>query len=804
MAIKIIDDKFESLDDDIQKVQIKPTTYISYTGDKGALHLAKEAINNMIDECLNKNAIGKTIKIFLDESENTLSVSDNSRGIPFDVIEKICTTMHSGSKITREGTGGSSAGENGIGLTAINALASLFQIISTRNGETASIKFEEGVMTQELTIEKADPKEHGTTCIFAPTKKYLGKYPRIKSSELYEWVEKISYTIPDKDIVIILDINKIGKEASVHKVFRNTNGLAGLMTRVFDKKEELALEPINIFNHTKTKETIIDINTTKDKEVERFFGIEVAFSYKQSRGEIYTDSFCNMINTIDDGTHIDGVKDALQRYLKKKVKDAFSEKESKTYDINSNDVYNGLCLMVNIGSDLSPGFASQTKEKVGSPVFEELSKKLTLDALTEYFDRNPKELKKVTDFIKTSIKMRMALVEAKKSVVKDNISNIDKHDMTEFKPCNGRGKSYKELLIVEGDSAKGSADIARYKDFQALFILKGVPENTYNKTLIEVVNGEFKNFLRILGCNVGHKYDESKLEYDKVIILTDADVDGKMISSLLSVLFIKHLPKLVENGHVYKAISPLYKLNDKETPYVIDKKHYVEVVEKKVSKALRIFDARTNKMYDSEMLRQFLLINRDYFDELSRVATNLSIDALFLERLIMVLNSKDLNKAIQEYYPEITIENDYLSGIVDGQYQILVLDRLFRKKIKKLVTYIHEINKNRMNLIVCDIDSKGEITNTRGEMTVGEFMILYNTFNPEIVMRYKGLGELEHNELRETTLNPSQRFLYKLSIADLERDIEIFETLHGNSVKARSERKELMKHAKISREEFDN
>ena len=287
---KFTDDKIEHIEDDIKKIQTKPGMYISYIGSRGALHLVKELINNAIDECINKNSPGDTIDVFFDESENMVTVSDNGRGIPFESMMVVCTKLQSGSKFTREGSGGVSAGENGVGLTACNALSSLFEIISFRYGEKSTVSFNEGILSgTQKTIKIKNTDKHGTTFVLKPSITYMGEC-NIVTDELIGWIEKIVYLLPS-DIKLNLSIKKKGKESLVNKKYSNKYGLYDLCKKLCPKA---LVDPIHFIKTTSLKEKI------HDKEIDRYIGLEVAFTYNSSSIEFEAESFCNFVNTVDD------------------------------------------------------------------------------------------------------------------------------------------------------------------------------------------------------------------------------------------------------------------------------------------------------------------------------------------------------------------------------------------------------------------------------------------------------------------------------------------------------------------------
>ena len=284
--------------------------------------------------------------------------------------------------------------------------------------------------------------------------------------------------------------------------------------------------------------------------------------------------------------------------------------------------------------------------------------------------------------------------------------------------------------------------------------------------------------------------------------MTDADVDGRRIRTLMCAFFLVHLPELVLQGRIYAAVTPLYKINRKKNPFITDKKEYIRLVEEKVRESIRVIDPATNKTYNNKEMQQFLLTNRDYLEELTRIAKHFSLSPLLLETIIFYKDHKDFLKIMKDKYPEITIDGEYLSGIHEGVFQILIMDKIFMKKIKGLQHHIHQLNKDSMFIRVCEVDKKGKVIEDHGIKTIGELMIMCQKYNPEILMRYKGLGELQPAELRDTTLDPTRRTLIQLTVSDIEKDLEILTVLQGK--KGKKELKKLMTGIKIAREELDN
>lgn len=788
---KFKDDVIVHKELDIEKIQTATHMYISYKGEKGSLHLFKELFNNGTDEQTNENSPCDTLDIHLDAPERSVSVRDNGRGIPHEMLEIVCTTIQSGSKFGRRGSGGASAGQNGVGLTAINALSEYFQMTSYRpSGEKRTIIFNEGKKVEDR-IEKCNPNEHGTFVKFIPSKKYMGKKCDIQVEDLMAWLNKIVYTLP-QDLTVNLNIDRVGKTSSVHTTLKNKNGMYDFMKK---HATNLIMDPIHIKDMVNAKEIILN-EKGDEEEVDRRLGIEAAISF--TTDDIpFRDAFCNFINNIDGGTHLTAVEEGVTQYLFKETKEALTEREKKNLEIKYLDVTSNLSIAVNMYTDLDPEFSGQTKEKVTSQPIIKPIKEMVIKSLKEYFKNNPKDLKRCTDLIKSIAKARYESQKVRNSVIKGKNNSLDEHKIKQFRPAiNRKGK---ELYITEGDSALGSALSARNPNTQAIFAVQGVPANTFKTDLAKALsNEEIKALVTVIGTNIGSKFDMKGLKYDKIIIMTDGDVDGANITSLLCAFFIKHMPELVEAGKIYKALPPLYKL--KGDIFVNDKKAYIELMEERISKSVKFYTLK-DELLTRTQVRQLLMANRLYEEILENTASNLSADPLFTEFLVAHFNDKNFIKLLAKNYPEISVEEDgsFVSGIVDNKLQSILINKMYYKRIEDLQNLIFNVNKGQIYYRVVEIDKRnGDID--RGVVSLGGMFKLVQRFRPAIETRYKGLGELPPKQLWETTMNPENRTLIKMTIQDMERELQIFEMLHGRD----EGNKEMMRNYKIAREDLDN
>lgn len=271
------------------------------------------------------------------------------------------------------------------------------------------------------------------------------------------------------------------------------------------------------------------------------------------------------------------------------------------------------------------------------------------------------------------------------------------------------------------------------------------------------------------------------------------------ITSLLCAFFITHLPKLVEDGRIYKAVSPLYEIKSKYKKFILNKKEYVEIFEKQIRDNLSIMNITNNQMYSDRELQNILLENRNYLEELNRLADRVVINRNILEYILIHRYEKDFYKNFRKIFPELVIDDDnVLTGIYEGRYQILIMDKIFDKRVKEFETFIHRKNKQ---LYFRVFEKTKEGNTDKGIMSLGQFLAMSQKYQPVIKTRFKGLGELGAQDLCDTTLDPRNRILIRLSVDDVERDLNKFNILHGDDS---SERKLLMEHFKIDRDDLDN
>lgn len=772
---KFKDDDIRVIEDDLERLRERTTVYISYKGDKGALHLCKELINNAIDEAMSPKSPCKNIQIAFNEKENRLTVSDDGRGIPFQHIIDVVTKLQSSSNFgkTKEGAEVSlKAGENGIGLTAINALSEFLTIIVTREGKRGTFNFVDGRLQGEPIYEQADPNEHGTTAIFVPSEKYLGPC-HIKEADLFSWLSLISHFVPSSKTIYYTPIKKKGDEKKTIKL-KYANG------------------PVKLLESNMKKPLLSTTMNFKSANP----NVQVCFNYDEadSTDGYNTISFCNWVNTIQHGEHVSGAKTGYCQAMMKIVPTYMTENEKKKWNITFEDIRLGLCTEIFLFHN-DPQFTGQTKECVGNrEIFKDV-RDAVYKATMAYMKDNAAEAKKISNYIKKNARARLEVSKIRKSDYKA-MDSFEESVMSGYSPAIGKG--YKELYIVEGDSAKGGVTGVRDAMTQAVFKIKGNPKNTYGIKLAEVLqNAEFKTLIKIIGTGIGKDFNLAQSKFDKIIIFVDSDIDGFNMTSLLSTFFLCFMPELVKAGMLYKAKAPLYILKDSKNKYILSKVEYYKIFADKVVENTTLIDSKGKKLSKEDM---YTLIdsNKDYLLELEPLTQYFYTNPELIEFTLLHAPSPKFNSILKKRFPELTYDEatNVIQGSIDGVYQYLVADQAFFDKCERLTKLIKDVNKS-------DIYYTMESNGYKSLTSLGMFFKNTKKYLPEIEDRIKGLGELDGEVMWETTLNPANRELIRLTIDDLERDLNTVKVLHGPDSKLR---KAFMidNNHKFNRDDLDN
>lgn len=441
---KYVDDTFDHLKSDIQKIRVRHRQYISYSNEAGAKSVVDEIINNALDECRTPRSPGNRIHIEFDERTGFIDVTDNGRGIPTEILEELFTSLNMGSNINTSNKAKLKAetlGQNGTGTLAICGLAERVEITSMRGGTEniwKTIVFEEGEKVFEEQ-GKCSSDQHGLKIRYKPSK-VMGKATRIVWSQIHEELQNLQY------------LNKKG--IRIDSVYTDKKGAV-----ITEKYKVAPFEDIldrngkDVFITQKFIITIDDDNIIEEldgERVKRFLSMDIAFAWTTQLNP-YIDSFSNSNNTVDNGDHLEGALESICRFFQQATKNSMSDKEKEKLDIKWDDVRSGLSIAVALRTNYERLYTGQTKHKVVSGEIRKIIQQLTIERLQKYFDQNSGKLKELIQIIKTNAKARREGDKVKSAVVKGTLTNWSSYRMKNFDPCTNKGREYKELFIIEGD-----------------------------------------------------------------------------------------------------------------------------------------------------------------------------------------------------------------------------------------------------------------------------------------------------------------------------------------------------------------
>ncbi len=762
----------------LEAVRKRPAMYIGSTGASGLHHLVYEVVDNSIDETLAGYCDHINITIHID---NSVTVVDNGRGIPVDLHPKekkpaaeiVLTKLHAGGKFDQQSYK-VSGGLHGVGISVVNALSENLDLEIWRDGKVYQQRFQKGKIVEKFS-KTGTTSRRGTKIRFKPDS---GIFEDIELSfdTLAQRLRELAFL--NSGVTIHITDERIGKEST----FQYKGGIVEFVSYL-NKNKAVLHDPPMYFSGEKDGVTV-----------------EISMQYNDS----YNDNvfaFANSVNTIEGGTHLSGFRAALTRAANSYI--ASSDNFSKEAPLQGEDVREGLTAVISVKL-ADPQFEGQTKTKLGNSEVKGIVETFLNEKLSIYLEENPVVAKRIISKGIEAARAREAARKAKDLTRRKGA--LDASSLPgKLADCQEKDPGVAELFIVEGESAGGSAKQGRDRKYQAVLPIKGKIINVEKARFDRVLTSdEIKTIVTAAGTGIGKEdYDISKLRYHKIIIMTDADVDGSHIRTLLLTFFFRQMRELIERGHLYIAQPPLYKVKrGKEERYLQDEEEMQDfIIEKATQEMALLLPDKEMSLKGSKLKKilQTLLDYKKYIEMLNKKGVSQDIVEAVLESDITEredLANKDKMEKLGALVEEIghvvhAIERDEEHNLLEmkiastkkGRREAVInLDFISTaefKKIKYLSDALSDLKKTK--LIVKE--DKRDVPIESKEMLL-EFM-MESIKKGLVIQRYKGLGEMNPTQLWETTMNPKSRKLLHVRIDDFPEADIIFSVLMGDQVEPR-------------------
>lgn len=769
-------------------VRKRPAMYIGSTGDMGLHHLVYEVVDNSVDEALAGFCDTIEVAIHLD---NSVTVIDNGRGIPVDIhkqegrsaAEVVMTILHAGGKFDSNSYK-VSGGLHGVGVSCVNFLSEWLKLEIWRDGKTYCQEYAAGIPVSPL-AQTGTTKRRGTKITFKPD-------GTIFDTEVYSF-EKLSERLREKAFLnkgIRIHIKDERDDDEKSHEFYYKGGIAEFVKHLSKNRSPIHDKPMYF------------------EQVGDDFSIEIAMQYNDSYDEkVFT--FANNINTVDGGTHLSGFRSALTRTVNNYARTSGILKNFKG-TLTGDDIREGMIAVVSVKIP-QPQFEGQTKGKLNSPVDGEVSSFL-YEHLTDYFEQKPKVAKIIVGKAVDAARAREAARKAREIVRKSALGSSTLPG--KLADCQEKDPALSEVYIVEGDSAGGSAKQGRDRRNQAVLPLKGKILNVEKARFDKMLgHGEIKALITALGTGIGKdEFDVEKLRYHKIVIMTDADVDGSHIRTLLLTFFYRQMPALIEGGYVYIAQPPLYKVKKgKKERYIKDESEMFGYL---MDLATSTIDVKADgQVVKGNALTKALQQIVDYRRFSERFARRLGNDTRLRDVILDAFAGKD--GVLGQKYVGIkkVFESQELLAVVEGKISEagynteLLTDEehslgeieitfdsggtfIFDWNIASFVEFQKSIELRGMLEerfpAPYIVERKDDVYETSDRIDLLD-EIIGNVKKDLGIQRYKGLGEMNPEQLWETTMNPEGRTLLQVRIEDAIETDEIFTILMGDQVEPRRE-----------------
>ncbi len=786
----------------LDPVRKRPGMYIGTTGPDGLHHLVYEIVDNSIDEALAGfcNEIVVTI-----HDNNSVTVEDNGRGIPVDIhptekrsaAEVVLTTLHAGGKFD-ENSYKVSGGLHGVGVSVVNALSEVLDLEICRDGKVWAQRYLRGIPQAPLAAVGTTERT-GTKVTFLPDTQIFQKF-EFSFDTLSQRLRELSFLNAGVRIKISDE-----RTTKAHD-FCYEGGLVSFVEHLNRTRSPLHKPPIFLAG-----EREIDIGGGKIVKC----GIEIALQYNETYNEsVY--SFANNIHTREGGTHLIGFRTALTRALNRYIQQADKKAKKSEESISGDDVREGLTAVISVKLP-QPEFEGQTKGKLGTSAVRGAVEGLMYEQLGNHLEENPSVAKPIVGKILDTARARAAARKARDLARRKGA--LSDHSLPgKLADCQERDPVKCELFIVEGDSAGGSAKQGRARETQAILPLKGkilnVERARFDKML---ANQEIQTLISALGCGIGEEFSVDKVRYHKIIIMTDADVDGSHIRTLLLTFFYRQMSALIDKGYLYIAQPPLYKVKKgKASRYLKDDSELRDHLVDLALSGVQVFQGASQTSIADTALRELLGKAAEY----ERVLTYLAlrryderiVNAAMMSELFDEACLCDATRLLSEIAPAIEAKLGELYPQVpsviwttqaDPEHGRHALIAKTRKAGVSLTTrldfsFLHSADVQQLSQLAAGIQEIGSTPfrvvseSGRDEEQATSFLALLSGVLERgkkglSIQRYKGLGEMNPEQLSETTMNVETRTLLQVKVEDAVEADDIFSTLMGDEVEPRRE-----------------
>jgi len=772
----------------IEAVRVRPAMYIGSTGTEGLHHLVFEAVDNSIDEALAGYCSSIHVTIHTD---NSITVEDNGRGIPVDrhetedkpALEVVMTTLHAGGKFDRN-TYKVSGGLHGVGISVVNALSEYLEARIRRDGKVYEQRYERGDVVNDLTV-MGETEKTGTRIRFRPDPDIFEDL-EFNFDILSQRLRELSFL--NAGIKIELEDRRNNKKDS----FSYEGGIVSFVDLLNQNRKPIHNKVIHI------------------KGIREEADIDIALQYNLGYSETVF-SYVNNINTREGGTHLSGFRAALTRTINSyAVSNNLFKKNSKT-SLSGEDMREGLTAVISIKVK-DPQFEGQTKTRLGNSNVKGIVENFCNENLATFLEENPSVGRKIVDKVQEAARAREAARKAKELTRRKSALEVSSLP-GKLADCQEKDPAESELFLVEGDSAGGSAKQGRDRRTQAILPLKGKILNVEKARLDKMLqNQEIGYMITAMGTGIGEEdFQIENLRYFKIIIMTDADVDGAHIRTLLLTLFFRHFRPLIERGYLYIAQPPLYRIKDskkKMERYVKDDQDFQEnliergVKENKISLGDgRDMDGAALKVLVTKIIRFENLLTKlnpekvqgdiikDFLSD-GPFSREMLSDSQGLEKRVSDFWRERQEKGLEgeEYFIEQDLENNcfrvrYLSASNGSRGQTLLDEEMVQTPAFQ-----------ELNILSSDFITLGKPPYTMGSPEepiplASLFEIKERVFELGrkglAIQRYKGLGEMNPEQLWETTMDPEKRTLMQVTVADAVKADQIFNVLMGDEVEPR-------------------